>query len=404
MGIDREAIRKRFPALSGREVFLDNAGGSQLPDTVIERVRRYMVESFVQVGADYEASRVATGTVERARGLITRVVNGEGRGKVVLGPSTSALVNILADCYARDPDPERDEIVVEESGHEANVGPWVRLERRGFRIRWWKLDPERQLCPVEALKNLLSERTRLVAMCHVSNLLGEVEDVAEVCRLAHGAGARVVADGVAYAPHRSIDVAAWDADWYVFSTYKMYGPHMAALYGKDDAFAGLEGPNHFFVDASDVPYKFELGGVLHEGCAGLVGLEEYLAFLAGGSGADRAAIAKAFGVMSGLEMPLQEKLVDYLKSKTSVRFIGPVAADASRVPTISFVHASKSSREIVLAANEQRLGIRYGHFYAHRLCTALGLAPDDGVVRTSMVHYNSPAEIDRLIAFFEKVL
>jgi cysteine desulfurase family protein (TIGR01976 family) len=402
----RAALRGLFPALVGGDVLLDNAGGTQVPLAVADRVRDYMLRSFVQVGADYEAAKTATQTVERSRRVIETVM-GAGVGQVAFGPSTSALCAMLADCIRRAPRSRRNEIVVAEAGHEANVGPWLRLARDGFEPRLWRIDTGAQECPIEVLARLVSDRTLLVALPHVSNLLGRVERLAEVVEIAHRSGARVVVDGVAFAPHRAMDVGAWGVDWYVFSIYKVFGPHMAALYGSREALAEVEGPNHFFVDRGDVPYKLELGGVIHEGCAGILGLCDYLPRLAGGAPEEplrRETVVRALKAIEALERPLTERLVGYLRGRTDVRMIGPAETGPARVPTVSFVHAKRSSKEIALAANAAGLGIRYGHFYAHRLAAALGLDPDDGVVRTSLVHYNSPEEVERVIAFFEEFL
>jgi cysteine desulfurase family protein (TIGR01976 family) len=402
----RSALRRRFPALAAGDVLLDNAGGTQVPLAVADRVRAYMLESFVQVGADYAVARAATATVARARATVEALM-GAGPGQVALGPSTSALCAMLADCYRRAPRTGRNEIVVSEAGHEANLGPWARLAREGFEVRTWRLDRARQECQIEELERLVSERTLVVALPHVSNLLGQIERLAEAVEIAHRAGARVAIDGVAYAPHRAMDVAAWGVDWYVFSLYKVFGPHMAALYGSREALAEIEGPNHFFVDARDVPYKLELGGVLHEGCAGVLGLGDYLPAVADRDLEEplrRETVVEAFARIEALERPLTERLLGFLRSRTDVRIMGPAEAGPARVPTVSFVHARRPSKEIALAANAAGLGIRYGHFYAYRLATALGLDPDDGVVRTSLVHYNSPEEIERLIAFLERFL
>jgi selenocysteine lyase/cysteine desulfurase len=260
---------------------------------------------------------------------------------------------------------------------------------------------------------LLNDRTKIVAIVHTSNLLGEIIDVAPIASIVHDAGAKLIVDGVAYAPHRAIDVATLDVDWYVYSTYKVYGPHMAALFGRDDALAELTGPNHFFIPRDEVPYKFELGGASHEGCAGLLALGQYLAFLAGVEdrvgdlmepSIDRPSIERAFDVMTALEAPLQQKLIDYLSGRPGVRIIGPAHAGSSRVGTVSFIHERLPSREIVEAAHRNEIGIRNGHMYAYRLCQALDLDPTDGVVRVSLVHYNNEAEIDRLISAFEAIL
>lgn len=399
----RERLRQQFPALAGETVFLENAGGSQVPGVVADRIRDYMLSSYVQLGAGYELSQRATSVVDQAHGLVRLLMGGE-HGEIILGPSCSALLQMLADAYGRILEPG-SEIVIAQTGHEANVGPWVRLERLGLKIRWWGMDPETCHCSLEDLDQLLNERTALVAFPHVSNLLGEIVDVGAITALAHQAGAKVVVDGVAYAPHRAIDVEAWGVDWYAYSTYKVYGPHMGALWGSSTAIAEVTGPNHFFI--SDVPYQFELGGVCHEGCAGILGLADYLKVVADAHPTDdltREVVEQAFEIMTALEQPLISQLIDYLQSRSDIRIVGPVHNGADRVGTVSFVHSTRSSKEITEAVDRSEIAIRHGHMYAYRLCERLGLEPADGVVRISLVHYNTPEEIDRLIAVLHEAL
>ena len=396
-------IRSAFPALAGDTVFLENAGGSQVPAAVIERMRRYLAGTYVQLGAGYRLSREATATVEAAHEFVRLLVNGDP-GSVILGSSSTVLLHTLAGCYGEVLKPG-SEIVLAECGHEANLGPWRRLERNGIRIRWWKVDPGTFESPVAALEELLNERTALVAFPHVSNLLGDILDVEAVTAAAHRVGARVVVDGVAYAPHRAVDVAAWDVDWYVYSTYKVYGPHMGALYGKADSLAELTGPNHFFIPDDEIPYKFELGGASHEGCAAILGLGEYLQEITDRPGpVDRGTVERGFAIMTACELPVQERLVSWLAARPEVRIVGPTRTDASRVGTVSFVHERLSSAEITAQVDETGIAIRHGHMYAYDLCRALGLDPDDGVVRVSLVHYNTVEEIDRLTGVLDGIL
>ncbi|MCG6950659.1 MAG: cysteine desulfurase-like protein [Acidobacteria bacterium] len=402
---DRERIRSQFPALAGNTVYLENAGGSQVPAIVVDSIRDYMLTTYVQIGASYPLSQRATELVDEAHDFVRLMMNG-GDGEVILGPSTSALLQMLSGAYARVLATDA-EIIVAQTGHEANVGPWKNLERLGFTLRWWKMNPATYECPLEALETLLTDRTALVAFPHVSNLLGGIVDIEAITSLVHAAGARVVVDGVAYAPHRAMNVSAWTVDWYAYSAYKVYGPHMAALWGRRDAIAELPGPNHFFVPEDELPYKFEVGGVNHEGCAGIRGLRHYLAFLADIPDPellDRAAVERAFDVMTACELPLQARLIEYLRSRDDVRIFGPTDAGPSRVGTISFVHESKSSAEITEEVDRSGIGIRHGHMYAYHLCEAAGLIPEDGVVRTSLVHYNTPEEIDRLIEVLDRAL
>jgi cysteine desulfurase family protein (TIGR01976 family) len=397
---DLEAIRRAFPALDSSFAFLENAGGSQVPGVVADAVREHMISNYVQLGAGYPRSQKATEIVDQAHTFIETLVNAGSIGKVILGPSTTALTHMLANAYSEQIIPG-DEVIIAVTNHEANAGPWDRLRRFGAKVHLWPVDQDTFHCSLESLQELLSAKTKLVALPHVSNLLGQVVDLEPIVDLCHQVGAKVIVDGVAYAPHRAIDVQKWGVDWYVFSTYKVYGPHMAALFGRNEALAGIRGPNHFFIADDAVPYKFELGGASHEGCAGLVALQSYLAFLAETESCNRATIEKAFGLMGELESPLQSKLVSFLRTVPDVRVVGSVG---DSVGTVSFVSRSRNCEEIVRHVQSRKIGIRSGHMYAYRLCQSLGIPVETGVVRASLVHYNSLNEIDRLIDALEEIL
>jgi selenocysteine lyase/cysteine desulfurase len=209
----REELRSHFPALQSGPVFLENAGGSQVPVQVADRIRDYLLESYVQLGAGYGLSKRSTELVDRAHSFVRLLMGGkEDEGEVILGSSASTLLQMLSDCYSRVLQAGQ-EVIVAETGHEANVGPWTRLERYGIETRWWRMNPEDFSCSLDQLATLLSDRTALVAFPHVSNLLGEIVDIRQITRLVHEAGARVVADGVAFAPQRAKRVTDWGVDW-----------------------------------------------------------------------------------------------------------------------------------------------------------------------------------------------
>lgn len=393
-------IRAAFPALERDLVFLENAGGSQLPRAVISGMTDYMTNSYVQLGAPYEVSRRATSVVDEAHTWATTLMGGTGAGQTAIGPSTTQLVTMLADCFRRVWQPG-DEVIICETAHEANAGPWAKLEREGINVRTWRVDPATAQCDLEELRRMLSSGTRLVAFPHVSNLLGEVVDVASITALAHEYGARVMVDGVAYAPHLAVQAREWDVDWYVFSNYKVFGPHAAMLYGRHDAWAELEGPNHFFIPRDEV-YKFELGGANHESCAGILALAEYFRELtsAPGAPADEFLVTRAFDNISTIEKSLTSQLVNGLAGIPGIRIVGPTSTE-NRVGTVSFLHERVSPPEICQATDAAGVAIRYGHMYAYRLCQALGIPLETGVVRASLVHYNSHEDIDRLLDVVE---
>ncbi|GLC44101.1 hypothetical protein PLESTM_001556000 [Pleodorina starrii] len=514
---DYARAREAFPYFQSEQdadiAFMENAGGSQVPRCVVDAISEFFCKSYAQLGAGYGRSQRATRTVEEAHSWLEVFMNTKGQGQVVIGPSTSQLAFNLASAFADVLGPG-DSIVLQEASHESVLGPWVRLAgRNGCQLRWWRADRRSGASALSDLEASLDLSTRLVVVTHVSNILGEILDLASVVRLvrARAPGAQVVADGVAYAPHRAIDVAAWGVDWYLFSAYKVYGPHVGVMYGRRQAYDSLlarggQGPNHYFVSADDLTYKFELGGANHEACAGLLALQDYLLHLldqphqphqqqqqhqqsrqeqqqqqgaqgqqqqkaavpsetpepAGGSHTalrlprvSRAEVEAAFALMEAMEQPLQERLLSYLASHPAVRLVGPSYADpAVRVPTVSFVHRSKSSAAVARDLQTAGFSVRCGHMYARRLLEALaeegGLlaqeaaarqrsaggddlnggdgtaaaaaaadaggggaasaafdvrrAVDEGVVRVTLLHYNTPEEVARLIAALETVL
>jgi cysteine desulfurase family protein (TIGR01976 family) len=397
MPLDLDRVRAQFPALAGDWVFLDNAGGSQTLETVADRVRDYLLTSDVQLGASYEVSRRAQDRVLEGQRAMARMVNAADPGEVILGPSTSALFRMLAGCFARTFQPG-DEVVVTDCDHEANIGPWVDLERHGIRVRWWKLDPEAFTLDTAVLESLLTPRTRLVAVTHASNILGTVNPVREWADLVHRKGAILCVDGVAYAPHRRIDVRALDVDFYALSLYKVYGPHQAVLYGKREHLLGLPRQNHFFIAEDDIPYKFQPGNVNYELTWSAGAVLDYLESLGGApEGETGPRLDVAFGRIARHEAEIGGRFLDYLATKPSVRVIGQSRMSSTRVPTVSFVVDGTRSSTIPPRTDAARIGIRWGDFYARRLIDALGLDGCDGVVRVSMVHYNTSDEVDRLI-------
>ncbi len=407
--LDLAFVRSQFPALSGDWVFLDNAGGSQILGRVVDRISDYLKTSNVQLGASYAISQLAGERLQEAQRRTAEFVNAERPEEVVMGPTSTLLVQLLARAMAHQFTPG-DEVVVTRADHESNIGAWVRLESIGVIPRFWEFNPQTQTLDLDDLGRVMSKRTKLVAFTHASNIFGTIHPVAEITRFVHDRGAKVCVDGVAYAPHRAVDVRAWDVDYYVLSLYKVYGPHHALLYGKYAHLLELENLYHYFIANDRIPYKLQPGNPNYELSYGAIGIADYLAELGARAGASagvspRAQMERAFGAIADHEEVLADRLLSYLSTKPRVRVIGAATADqAVRVPTISFVVDGLDSETIVRHIDTLQIGIRFGDFHSRRLVEHLDLSRHHGAVRVSMVHYNTVEEIDRLIAGLDEVM
>jgi len=405
--LNLEQIRAEFPALAGDTVFLDNAGGSQVLRRVADRVRDYLLTSSVQLGASYADSQRAGEKVLAARRAVAELINAPHDDEVVMGGATTALMFVLTQALRLGVKPG-GEIIVTNTDHESNIGGWTRLAEAGAVIKVWEVNRDSLALELADLDRLLSPRTTWLAMTHASNILGTVNPVEEVSRRVHAAGGRVCVDAVAYAPHRLVDVQACGADVVVFSFYKVFGPHYAVMWGRRELLLALPSLNHFFIGPEVIPYKLQPGNVNYELSYGCIGIHEYLCDTGtalGASGTPRQRMQAAFDAFAAHEDRLAERLLGWLRGRKGVRIIGrPSATDGQRVPTISFVVADTPSESIVRHVDGHGIGIRFGDFYARRLIESLGLQGQGGVVRVSMAHYNTEAEIDRLIRAFEEVM
>ena len=401
--LDVEFVRGLFPGLDDWAYF-ENAGGSMVPRTVLDRVHDHMTSSRVQpgTGADYPASGRAEASHALARTSMAAMINATP-DEIIIGGSTTINFYVLASALKSWFAPG-DEIIVTNLDHEANSGAWRRLAEGGVVIREWTVNTDTCELEVEALERLLNARTRLVCFTHCSNITGSVHDVAALVARIHQAGALACVDGVAHAPHGRLDVQALDVDFYACSLYKLYGPHLALLYGKREHLLRAKGQNHYFKAEDDIPDKLTVGGPNHDLLAGLPGIVDYFdavhAHHFPGSNAQlHARLGDVFALFAAHEQSLAAPFADFLLSKPKLRIIGRATGDRSRrAPTFSFVVEGRDSRDIQARMLEYKVAIGAGDFYAARLIDALGLRGHNGVVRCSMVHYNTMDEVDRLIA------
>ncbi len=399
MNLDLEFVRSHFPALESGFVFLDNAGGSQTLRNVPELIEDYLLNCNVQHGATYAVSEEAATHLKHAQAAMAVFMNSSRVEEIVFGSSATMLTRLLAEAMASRFE-EGDEIIVCRHDHEANIGPWVAMEKHGVEVRWWKHNPDTWRLEPDDLRGLLTERTRFIAFNHVSNILGTINPVTELTDIAHDAGVRVCVDGVAWASHRRMDMQALRPDFYIWSTYKVFGPHCAIMYGDYDALLDLDNVNHYVIPRDSIPNKLQPGNPNYELAWGCTAIRDYIEGLA-----RRHDVIEPFDLIAAYEQQLADRLLTFLAGKPGVKVFGaPSSGSAERVSTISFVVVGRDSKAIVEAVDPHGIGIRYGHFYSVRLIEDLGLAPQNGVVRVSMIHYNTEAEVDRLIQVLDTIL
>ncbi|KAA3509488.1 cysteine desulfurase-like protein [Agrobacterium rosae] len=405
--LDLDYVRSQFPGLSRGWTFFDNAGGSQTLKGALERINTFLIEKNVQIGGSYAVSQSAANALYEARTAAMHLVNASRPEEIIFGSSTTALLQNLARAMQSQLS-AGDEIIVTVSDHESNIGPWDRLQDAGITLKFWPLNKETLTLDLADLALLMSERTKMVCVTHVSNILGSINPVREIADFVHARGAKICVDAVAYAPHRAVDVQAFDVDYYVFSLYKTYGPHYALMYGKYDLLLELDTLYHYFYGKDKVPGKLEPGNPNYELAYSTCGIVDYLTTLgeqAGVTGTVRQKIEAAFAAITAQENLLTERLLSYLRSRNDCRIVGQTSNhDETRVPTIAFRFDGREAGDLCKAMDGEQIAMRFGDFHSRRLAEYLELTDHGGMLRVSMVHYNTLEEVDRFTAALERIL
>ena len=405
MTLDLDFVRSQYPVFQNPETaqwaFFENAGGSYVPYQVIDRLNHFFKYTKVQPYGLFDSSVAAGEAMEEAYGCIAELLNTDP-DQLTFGPSTTMNFYILAQAFRPSLKPG-DEIIVTNQDHEANIGCWRGLSEFGVALKEWQIDPQSGELNIEDLKNLISNRTRLVCFTLCSNIVGTMNDVSAINAIIHDAGALSIADGVSFAPHQLVDIEKLGVDIYMFSTYKTFGTHIGVMWGKKEILVELQSQGHYF--NSDKPhYRLNPAGPLHAEIAALAGIGEYFDTLYEKHFTDSNLSrhergTKLFDMFAEHEARLANQLLDALQEMPGVRIIGQhQAAVGRRAATISFIPLDKTPSEIVKRLAENRIALRNGHFYARRCVEALGPEdPDEGVIRVSLVHYNTEEEVERLI-------
>ncbi|MFO0872184.1 MAG: cysteine desulfurase-like protein [Pirellulales bacterium] len=403
-----EQLRRQFPALhrvvhGQRAVFLDGPAGTQTPRPVIDAICRYLEQCNANHGGCFATSRESDDWLDLAHQGLADFVGATDPGEIAFGANMTTLTFAFSRALARTWKPG-DEVLVTRLDHDANFTPWALAARdAGATLRVVEIHPEDGTLDLDDLRSKLSERTRLVAVGVASNAVGTINPVAQITRWAHAAGAQVFLDNVHAAPHGLTDVAAWGCDYLVCSAYKFFGPHVGVLWGRRALLENLEA--YKVRPAPDtLPGKWMTGTQNHECIAGALAAVDYLADLgrlvSGQVTAPRrTALQAAFAAIGPYERELGQHLLRGLRSLPEIRVWGiddPERA-GERYPTFSFTHDRYPAAELAMRLGQRGIFAWHGNYYALNLSTAWGREPQ-GMVRVGLVHYNTAAEVDRLLA------
>ncbi len=409
---DVTELRQQFPALSQRRdgqayVYFDGAAGTQVPHRVVDAVCRYLSETNANHGGVFATSRESDAILEATRRLLAEFLGTPDADTIVFGPNMTTLTFAFSRSLMKTWKPG-DEIVVTDLEHDANVTPWVLAAREiGVNVKSVRINPADGTLDLEDLRSKLSRKTRLLAVTCASNALGTLTPIPEIVRLAHEVGALVFLDAVHYAPHRLIDVMAWGCDFLVCSGYKFFGPHVGVLWGKREWLVSL--PCYKVRPAPDeIPHRWMTGTQNHEGIAGLGAALEYLMDIGQRahpeSSTPRECFAAAFRAIQEHEEELTQVLLEGLAALPDFKVWGitDLARLHERVPTVAVTHRQFTSKELAEFLALRGIFVWHGNFYALPVTQSLGLEPN-GLLRISMVHYNTKEEVHRLLAAFREL-
>ena len=384
--LDVAAVRERFPALASDAVFLDGPGGSQTPAEVIEAVGRYLSETNSNLGGAFTTSVASDEVMDRGRAAAADFTGSDSE-EIAFGANMTTLNFQLAHAVARTLKPG-DEIVVTQLDHDANISPWLLVAAdHDLVVRVAPIRPEDVTLDEDALEEMLSERTRVVAFTLGSNAVGSIPDAARIAAAAHRVGALAWADGVHLAPHRRLRRADWGLDVLLCSPYKYFGPHLGVAAIRRDLAESLPADRVRPADEDPPGHRFETGTQSHEAVAGATAAIGYLSSLGEGD------LDLAFARITEHETALAERFLAGLPD--GVELYGIPSAE-NRTPTFCFNVAALGPREVAERLAERDLYVWDGHYYALEPMRALGLEPD-GAVRAGFLHYTSEEEVDRLL-------
>ena len=393
-GLDVARVRGLFPGLSDGFLHVDGPAGALMPESVVQAVVQGMRVPVADRGGVFPASLRAEQLVAEARSAVADLVGGVPGG-VVLGPNMTTLTWGVARALARDWRPG-DEVVVSRLDHDANIRPWVRMaEERGVTVRWAEVDIETGELPDWQYDELLTDRTRLVALTAASHVIGTRPDVAAIAARAQRVGALVFVDAVHAAPHTLLDMTRMGADFLAVSAAKWGGPHVGAIVADPELWGQLE-PDRLLPDPDRVPERFEQGTPAVELYAGVAAAVDHLAGLcAPGPGPRRQRLTDSMRAVARYEGELFDRLDGALRWMPHVQVLGdPVY----KTPTLSFTVARMRPRTVARDLARRGICAWDGDHYARELFDAIGVNETGGAVRIGLMHYNTADEVEHVLS------
>ncbi len=394
MTFDVSKVRAAYPALADGYAYLDGAAGTQLPDAVIDAISAAYRAGLGNGGGAFPASRRSDAIIAECRAAVADLTGGSSAG-VILGPNMTTLTFRLANALAASWGPG-DEVVVSRLDHDANVRPWVcAAARAGAAVRWAEVELPAGELPAAQFGDLVSERTRLVAVTAASNVLGTRPDVAAITAIARAAGALSYVDGVHATPHGPTDVRALGADFYATSAYKWSGPHIGAVVA-DPALLESIRPDKLVPSPDIVPERFEQGTPPYADLAGVTAAVDHLAALGDAApGTRRERLLAAMAAAQQHEAQLAAVLLRGLAAMPHVTTYGQAR---DRTATAYFNVAGRTPRQVAEHLAARRINVWDGDNYAWEVTGALGIRDTGSAVRAGLVHYNDADEVARLLA------
>jgi cysteine desulfurase family protein (TIGR01976 family) len=397
--------RKDFPAL-GRApqglnlAYLDGPGGSQVPRVVVDTMGDFYATCNVNTHGRFFPSQEVDRRIDLARLTLADFLGAETPACISFGQNMTTLNYFLSAAIARTLK-KGDEILITQLDHEANRGPWLRLQEHGMAIQEVRLLPSGQL-DLDDMAAKITPRTKVFALGASSNALGTVNDIALARRLTHAVGALLVVDAVHYAPHFPLDVKALGLDFLLCSGYKFYGPHVGVLYSRPGALDRLP-TDRLSVQDPAAPYRIETGTLNHAAIDGLRAAVEYLASWGGGA-TFRERVIDAMSGIAAYEHGLAQFYHDAVRKLPGVRVWGPDFSAPARAPTVSITLDKSTAGDAAAALGKEGICVWDGHFYAARAVEVLGLTDRGGLLRTGVSMYSAREDLERLLAGIARLI